>query len=29
MTNQNRAEITPDTPLRVADAVKIAFPMGE
>ena len=28
MPNQNRAEITPDTPLRLADAVKIAFPMG-
>jgi hypothetical protein len=28
MTNQNRAEITLDTPLRLADAVKIAFPMG-
>jgi hypothetical protein len=28
MSIQNRAEITPDTPLRLADAVKIAFPMG-
>src|SRR5450631_3180137 len=28
MANQNRAEITRDTPLRLADAVKIAFPMG-
>ena len=28
MTNRTQAEITPDTPLRLADAVKIAFPMG-
>ena len=28
MTNRAQPEITPDTPLRLADAVKIAFPMG-
>src|SRR5579864_2110020 len=28
MTDQVQPEITPHTPLRVADAVKIAFPMG-
>ena len=28
MTNRAQSEITHDTPLRLADAVKIAFPMG-
>jgi hypothetical protein len=28
MTNRAQPEITPNTPLRLADAVKIAFPMG-
>ncbi|WP_275199192.1 excisionase [Bradyrhizobium sp. CSA207] len=28
MSNRAQAEITPDTPLRLADAVKIAFPLG-
>jgi hypothetical protein len=28
MTNRAQPEITPDTPLRLADAVMIAFPMG-
>src|SRR5438477_12963640 len=28
MTGRSQPEITPDTPLRLADAVKIAFPMG-
>ncbi|QOZ66849.1 excisionase [Bradyrhizobium arachidis] len=28
MTNRTQPEITPDTPLRLADAVKIAFPLG-
>jgi hypothetical protein len=28
MANRVQPEITPDTPLRLADAAKIAFPMG-
>jgi hypothetical protein len=28
MTDRTQPEITPNTPLRLADAVKIAFPMG-
>ncbi|CCD88702.1 Conserved hypothetical protein; putative excisionnase [Bradyrhizobium sp. ORS 285] len=28
MTNRAHPEIAPDTPLRLADAVKIVFPMG-
>src|SRR6516162_11119105 len=28
MTPRTRSDITADTPLRLADAVKIAFPMG-
>ena len=28
MTDRAQPEITPNTPLRLADAVKIAFPMG-
>jgi hypothetical protein len=28
MTDRAQSEITPNTPLRLADAVKIAFPMG-
>src|SRR5229473_8170976 len=28
MTDRTHPEITPNTPLRLADAVKIAFPMG-
>ena len=28
MTDRSQLEITPHTPLRLADAVKIAFPMG-
>src|SRR5579863_2457218 len=28
MTGRSQPEITPETPLRLADAVKIAFPMG-
>ena len=28
MLNRTQPEITPNTPLRLADAVKIAFPMG-
>src|SRR5260370_33889870 len=28
MSNRTQPEITPHTPLRFADAVKIAFPMG-
>jgi hypothetical protein len=28
MTDRTRSEITRNTPLRLADAVKIAFPMG-
>src|SRR5258708_22006720 len=28
MVSQSQPEITPNTPLRLADAVKIAFPMG-
>src|SRR6516162_1996331 len=28
MTDRTQPEITPTTPLRLADAVKIAFPMG-
>src|SRR5438477_7885046 len=28
MTGRSQPEITPDTPLRLADAIKIAFPMG-
>src|SRR3974390_2018741 len=28
MSNRTQPEITPNTPLRLADAVKIAFPMG-
>src|SRR6516165_6305764 len=28
MSNRTQSAITPNTPLRLADAVKIAFPMG-
>ena len=28
MIDRSRPEVTPNTPLRLADAVKIAFPMG-
>jgi hypothetical protein len=28
MTDRAQSEITPNTPLRLADAVKMAFPMG-
>jgi|SRR5450631_168377 len=28
MRDQTQPEITPNTPLRLADAVKVAFPMG-
>src|SRR5579863_5113906 len=28
MTGRSQPEITPETPLRLADAVKLAFPMG-
>ncbi|WP_246515547.1 excisionase [Bradyrhizobium diversitatis] len=28
MSNRAQPEITPDTPLRLADAAKIAFPLG-
>ena len=28
MANRTQPEITPNTPLRLADAVKMAFPMG-